>query len=76
MRAEGSLYFDGPDDRGIAAAALGDSPFSYDVTLALDGDVYRAQPEYPADVITGTSPRCGSTSRHRCRRRAESITSP
>ena len=33
----GSVYFDGPDAQGKAAAELGGFPFRYDVTVTLDG---------------------------------------
>lgn len=42
----GSIFFDGPDEPGVAAAALGDFPFRYDVELVLDGETYTATAEY------------------------------
>ena len=53
---EGSIYFDGPDDDGKRAAALGPAPFTYTVTLVLDGRTYRASADYPDDVIAGNEP--------------------
>jgi hypothetical protein len=48
---EGALYFDGPDNEATDAASLGDFPFEYEVTLALDGDDYVATATYPDDLI-------------------------
>lgn len=53
---EGSVYFDGPDKQGRAAAALGDFPFRYDVEVTLDGTTHRATAAYPADEIAGNEP--------------------
>lgn len=39
---ESTVYWDGPDEKGLAAAALGEGPFTYKVELLLDGAVYRA----------------------------------
>lgn len=55
-RRPGSLYFDGPDTAGQAAARLGPSPFTYAVVLTLDGNTYRATARYPRDVIIGNEP--------------------
>lgn len=55
-RAEGSVFFDGPDDQGRAAARLGGFPFRYAVDLTLDGRTYRATADYPADEIRGNEP--------------------
>ena len=55
-RSEGSVYFDGPDAPGKAAAALGPGPFRYQVTLVLDGSSYDASARYPDDVIPGDEP--------------------
>jgi hypothetical protein len=54
--SEGSVYFDGPDASGKAAAALGRGPFTYRVDLTLDGATYRATARYPRDVIAGNEP--------------------
>jgi hypothetical protein len=54
--ADGSVYFDGPDAKGKAAAALGDFPFHYDVTVTLDGVAYHASADYPDDEIHGNEP--------------------
>lgn len=53
---EGSLYWDGPDDKGLEAAALGDPPFTYIVELVLDGERYVARATWPKDVIRGNEP--------------------
>jgi len=53
---EGTVYFDGPDAEGKAAAALGDFPFHYTVTVTIDGTTYRASADYPADEIRGNEP--------------------
>lgn len=39
---EGTVYWDGPDDEGLAGAGLGDRPFTYGVELVLDGERYVA----------------------------------
>jgi hypothetical protein len=53
---EGTVYWDGPDEQGLAAAALGDGPFTYKVDLLLDGDRYVATATWPADEIVGNEP--------------------
>ena len=53
---EGTVYFDGPDAEGRAAAALGEMPFRYAVAVRLDGTTYRATADYPADQIPGNEP--------------------
>ena len=55
-RPEGSLYWDGPRDQGQAAAALGASPFTYQVALLLDGTRYTATAKWPDDQIVGNEP--------------------
>jgi hypothetical protein len=55
-RAEGSVFFDGPDEDGRAASQLGGFPFRYDVTLKLDGSTYRSTAIYPRDEIDGNEP--------------------
>jgi hypothetical protein len=55
-RPEGTVYWDGPDAKGLAAAALGEAPFTYEVELVLDGVRYVATAEWPADVIVGNEP--------------------
>jgi hypothetical protein len=52
----GTVYWDGPDDKGLAAAALGQGPFTYEVQLVLDGVRYRATATWPADEIVGNEP--------------------
>jgi hypothetical protein len=54
--ADGSVFFDGPDAQGKAAAALGDFPFHYEVTVTLDGVTHRASATYPDDEIDGNEP--------------------
>ena len=53
---EGSLYWDGPDDQGLAAAALGPAPFTYDVLVTLDGIEHSAAAKWPSDQIPGNEP--------------------
>jgi len=53
---DGTVSFDGPDESGLAAAALGGFPFHYAVTLTLDGKTYRSSADYPADEIHGYEP--------------------
>jgi len=53
---EGTVYWDGPDDQGLAAAALGEGPFAYEVELVLDGDRYVGTATWPADLIDGYEP--------------------
>jgi hypothetical protein len=55
-RTEGSIYWDGPDERGLAAAALGPAPFTYHVELVLDGVRHVADAAWPDDVIGGNEP--------------------
>ena len=52
----GSVYFDGPDGQGKAAADLGGFPFRYDVTVTLDGVTHHASADFPGDVIDGNEP--------------------
>lgn len=53
---EGTVYWDGPDDKGFAAADLGDRPFTYKVELMLDGVRYLASATWPDDEISGNEP--------------------
>jgi hypothetical protein len=53
---EGTMYWDGPDGRGLAAAALGNGPFTYEVELSVDGDRYAATATWPTDEIPGNEP--------------------
>jgi hypothetical protein len=53
---EGSVLFDGPDERGLAAAALGPAPFTYDAVLVLNGVRHVAHATWPDDVIAGNEP--------------------
>lgn len=53
---EGTVYWDGPDEKGLAAAALGELPFIYRVELVLDGARYVATATWPADEIVGNEP--------------------
>jgi hypothetical protein len=55
-RPEGSVFFDGPTEKGTPAAALGPRPFTYEVVLALDGARYTAVAKWPHDVIDGNEP--------------------
>ena len=53
---EGTVYWDGPDDKGLAAAELGEGPFTYEVKLTLDGERYFATATWPNDEIRGNAP--------------------
>lgn len=53
---EGTVYWDGPDAKGRAAAALGGPPFTYEVHLILDGRRYLATAMWPDDEIKGEEP--------------------
>jgi hypothetical protein len=53
---EGTVYWDGPDQPGLHAAALGGGPFTYEVELVLDGVRYAAIASWPADEIVGNEP--------------------
>ena len=53
---EGTVYWDGPDEKGLAAAALGEGTFTYRVELLLDGRRYVATANWPADEIPGNEP--------------------
>jgi hypothetical protein len=55
-RPEGTLYWDGPDRKGLAAASLGEGPFTYEVVLTLDGVRYEASARWPEDEIAGNEP--------------------
>lgn len=46
---DGSIWLTAPDSEGLAAAALGEPPFTYDVELRIDDAVHRAQAIWPAD---------------------------
>lgn len=54
--AEGSLYWNGPYDKGTEAARLGSAPFEYEVLLRLDGKRYRAKARWPQDEIPWLAP--------------------
>ena len=53
---EGTVYWDGPDQRGLDAAALGEGPFTYEVDLVLDGARHVATASWPTDEIVGNEP--------------------
>lgn len=53
---EGTLYWDGPDDQGLAAAQLPGERFTYEVEVQLDGERYAATATWPDDVIEGNEP--------------------
>ena len=54
--AEGTLYWDGPDQPGLDAATLGPGPFTYDVGVTLDSVDYSATAVWPDDEIKGNEP--------------------
>ena len=54
---DGVLYWTGSPEEGRTAAALADAgPFTYEVTVVLDGVTYRATATWPDDVIPGNEP--------------------
>jgi hypothetical protein len=54
---EGTVYWGGPDEEGLAAADLSErGPFQYDVQVQLDGVEYRASATWPDDQIVGNEP--------------------
>ena len=53
---EGTVYWRGPDDKGLEAAELGEGPFVYTVELTLDGKRYIGTGTWPADEIRGNEP--------------------
>jgi hypothetical protein len=53
---EGTVYWDGPDAKGVEAAKLGDAPFNYEVIVTLDGRRYVGRGSWPADEIRGNEP--------------------
>jgi hypothetical protein len=53
---EGTVFWDGPDAKGLAAAELGQPPFTYEVELILDGVHYFASAAWPDDEIAGEEP--------------------
>ena len=53
---EGTIYWDGPDAQGLAAAELDEGPFTYRVEVVLDGSRHVAEAEWPADEIPGNEP--------------------
>lgn len=53
---EGTVYWDGPHDKGLEAAKLGDGPFEYTVDVTLDGQRYTGTGTWPADEIRGNEP--------------------
>lgn len=53
---EGTVYWDGPDADGLAAAQLGDPPFTYEVELILDDVRYLATATWPDGEIVGEEP--------------------
>ena len=54
---EGTLYWTGGMEDGLAAAALADAgPFTYEVVVTLDGVEHRATARWPDDQIPGNEP--------------------
>jgi hypothetical protein len=53
---EGTVYFDGPDAKGVEAAGLGEGPFTYRVEVVLDGSRHIAEAVWPRDEIEGNEP--------------------
>ena len=53
---EGTVYWDGPDDKGTEATQLGEAPFHYTVDVMLDGRRYVGTGTWPKDEIRGNAP--------------------
>jgi hypothetical protein len=53
---EGTVYWAGPDAKGLEAAGFGEGPFIYRVEVVLDGSRHIAEAEWPADEIAGNEP--------------------
>jgi hypothetical protein len=53
---DGTVYWDGPDAKGLEAAGLGEPPFAYEVEVILDGVTYTATATWPGDQIPGEEP--------------------
>jgi len=53
---EGTVYWDGPDAKGLEAARLGEGPFTYRVEVVLDGSRHVAEAVWPTDEIAGNEP--------------------
>jgi hypothetical protein len=53
---EGTVYWDGPNDKGVAAATLGGDVFMYEVNLVVDGRRYVGTGTWPEDEILGNEP--------------------
>ena len=54
--AEGNVYWDGPAQAGLDAAQLGPEPFTYEVSVTLDGVRHTATATWPDDEIDGNEP--------------------
>ncbi len=54
--AEGTVYWDGPDEAGLRAAMLGPAPFTYLVEVVLYGTQHAATAAWPGDQIAGYEP--------------------
>lgn len=54
--SEGTVYWDGPDDKGSEAALLGKGPFDYTVKVILDGTTYVGTGTWPTGEIPGNEP--------------------
>lgn len=55
-QSDGNVSFTLANKKARAAAAIGGFPFTYDVTVVLDGTEYHATAKYPHDEITGNEP--------------------
>ncbi|NED94692.1 hypothetical protein G1H11_05150 [Phytoactinopolyspora alkaliphila] len=53
---EGALFWEGPAEKGLEAAALGDAPFTYTVELVLDGVSHVATAVWPDDEMPDYAP--------------------
>ena len=52
----GTMSFTAPLSEGLAAARLGPAPFTYHVTMELDGQTYRGAGVWPDDVEPECAP--------------------
>lgn len=54
--SQGDLWFKAARSRGLAATEIGEGPFTYTVTLTLDGTTYTGIGEWPTEESPGTAP--------------------
>ena len=54
--SQGDLWFKAARSRGLAATEIGEGPFTYTVTLTLDGTTYTGVGEWPTDEARDIAP--------------------